>query len=130
MIPTGILERIREGSDLFMQDTAAHYVYTGTTTHAGIATPSYADPVQIRIRLNTRFGYESETTQKANPKLSQVQSFAIVRAHIPRDVIVSERDRIVFTDERGVVKTYDVTHAPPVHAHTGAYIIELREVKI
>lgn len=124
------VEIIRKGADIFLIDTAMLKRRTGETYVNGEAQPTYAMPVQIRCRLITRSGSESNNIAAQAREIQQANFTGLYRMQIPYTLDVSEGDQILFND--GVtddVKTLDVIFSPAKHKYSAAVIIQLQEIK-
>jgi hypothetical protein len=121
---------IRSGADIFLIDTAMLRRRTGETYDNGQAIPVYASPEEIRCRLITRSGSESNNIAAQAREIQQTNYTGLYRMQIPYTLDVSEGDQILFNDAiTGNVKTLDVIFAPAKHKYSAAVIIQLEEVK-
>ncbi len=121
---------IRAGANVFLIDTAMLKRRTGEEYNNGEAQPTYASPEEIRCRLITRSGSESNNVAAQAREIQQANYTGLYRMQIPHDLDVSEGDQILFNDAiTGNVKTLDIIFAPAKHAYSAAVIIQLQEVK-
>lgn len=121
---------IRKGADIFLIDTAQLKRRTGEQYDNGEATPIYADPIDIRCRLITRSGSESNNIAAQAREIQQANFTGLYRMQIPYTLEVSEGDQILYTDNiTDSVKTLDVIFSPAKHKYSAAVIIQLQEVK-
>ncbi len=121
---------IRAAADVFLIDTAYIKRRTGEEYSSGQATPTYADPEEIRCRLITRSGSESNNIAAQAREVQEANYTGLYRMQIPYSLDVSEGDQILFDDGvTGRTKTLDIIFAPSKHAYSAAVIIQLQEVK-
>jgi hypothetical protein len=121
---------IRKGADVFLIDTAQLKRRTGEEYVEGEAKPIYADPEEIRCRLITRSGSESNNIAAQAREIQQVNFTGLYRMQIPYELDVNEGDQILYNDAvTGNIKTMDVIFAPAKHRYSAAVIIQLQEVK-
>lgn len=124
------VEFIREGAATFLIDVAQLYRRTGVTYIDGETRPVYANPVEIKCRLITRSGSQSENIAAQPREVQQNTYTGLYRMQIAYEVDVNEGDKITFIDKNsGELKTFDVIFAPAKHAYSAATLIQLQEIK-
>lgn len=124
------VEIIRSQANNFCVSKAKLIRKTGETVVKGENIVTYADPVDINVRLIVRSGNERTNiaAQERQPKLSTFTG--TYRMQIEYGIKVTEGDRIYFVDiENGQERKYRVVYAPPYHEMTGAYVVEVQEIK-
>ena len=124
------IDEIRLRAADFLLDTCTLLRRTGEQVINGESVPTFADGVELSCRLITRTGSESNNVASQERVIAQGIFTGLYRMQLPFGTVVTEDDRIQYTDtENSNVRTFEVIFAPPFNLYTGAYVVNLREVK-
>jgi hypothetical protein len=124
------IAEIRTRAADFLLDTCVLYRKTGETILNGESTAVFDSGTELACRLIIRSGSESNNVASQERAIAQGIFTGLYRMQLPYGTEVVEDDKIEYVDtENGTVRTFEVLFAPPFNIYTGAYVIQLREVK-